>query len=205
MQLPHALSIAQGVQLWPQALDQTQQSELLGAVLSAVEEAPFVQPTMPRTGTPFSVAQTNFGTLGWVSDRAGYRYQKNHPKTGRPWPPIPPMLLRLWHAALPDAPDPHCCLVNHYGAGARMGLHQDRDETALDVPVLSVSLGAEALFRLGGTSRKSPTRSLTLRSGDLLAFGGAARLAFHGIDRIVPGSSSLVPGKGRINLTLRRV
>jgi alkylated DNA repair protein (DNA oxidative demethylase) len=205
MQLPQPLSIAQGVQLWPQALDALRQSELLQAVLSGVAESPFVHPTMPRTGTPFSVTQTNFGSLGWVSDRDGYRYQENHPKTGKPWPPIPPLLLRLWHAALPDAPDPHCCLVNHYQAGARMGLHQDRDETALDVPVLSVSLGADALFRLGGTSRKGPTRSLKLRSGDLLTFGGAARLAFHGIDRILAGSSDLVPGGGRINLTLRRV
>lgn len=205
MQLPRPLSIAQGVQLWPQALDQEQQSELLEVVLSAAAQAPFLQPTMPRTGTPFSVVQTNFGALGWVSDRAGYRYQEQHPKTGQPWPSIPPILLSLWRAALPDAPDPHCCLVNLYRAGARMGLHQDRDETALDVPVLSVSLGAEALFRLGGTSRKSPTQSLKLRSGDLLAFGGAARLAFHGIDRILAGSSDLVPGGGRINLTLRRV
>ena len=205
MQLPHPLAIAEGVQLWPEALDQSQQAELLGAVLSAVEKAPFVHPTMPRTGTPFSVTQTNFGTLGWVSDRDGYRYQEHHPKTGKPWPPIPPMLISLWHAALPDAPDPQCCLVNYYDAGARMGLHQDRDETALDVPVLSVSLGAKALFRLGGTSRKSPSRSLTLHSGDLLAFGGPARLAFHGIDRIVVGSCGLVPDGGRINLTLRRV
>ena len=205
MQLPRALTIVQGVWLWPRALDQEQQAELLGLVLSAVEQAPFVHPTMPRTGKPFSVAQTNFGTLGWVSDRTGYRYQEQHPETCRPWPPIPPILLRLWHAALPDAPDPQCCLVNLYRAGTRMGLHQDRDETALDIPVLSVSLGAEALFRLGGTSRKNPTRSLRLRSGDLLSFGGPARLAFHGIDRIVPDSSTLVPGGGRINLTLRRV
>ncbi len=205
MQLPNALPIAQGVRLWPQALNPAQQSELLEVVLSTTAQAPFLRPTMPRTGTPFTVTQTNFGTLGWVSDAQGYRYQAHHPVTGQPWPPIPALLLRLWHAALPDAPDPHCCLVNHYRDGARMGLHQDRDETALDVPVLSISLGADALFRLGGTSRKSPTQSLKLRSGDLLVFGGAARLAFHGIDRILAGSSDLVPGGGRINLTLRRV
>jgi alkylated DNA repair protein (DNA oxidative demethylase) len=139
-----------------------------------------------------------------MSDRNGYRYQKTHPVTGKPWPPIPTMLLALWDE-IARADPPQCCLVNRYCEGARMGLHQDRDETALAAPVVSVSLGDDALFRIGGTTRKSATRSLKLQSGDVVMFGGPARLAFHGIDRIYPGTSTLIPGGGRINLTLRRV
>jgi DNA oxidative demethylase len=121
------------------------------------------------------------------------------------WPAIPDQLIGLGHEAT-DYPDPpECCLVNLYREGARMGLHQDRDEAALDAPVLSLSLGDDALFRIGGTSRRAPTQSLSLRSGDLLMFGGPARLAFHGIDRVAAGTSLLVPGGGRLNLTLRRV
>jgi alkylated DNA repair protein (DNA oxidative demethylase) len=160
---------------------------------------------MPGSGKQFSAEETNFGPLGWVSDRSGYRYEVRHPVLGTPWPSIPPMLLELWEAATEGAAAPECCRVNLYREGARMGLHQDRDEQALDVPVVSVSLGDEALFRIGGRSRKDPTQSLRLRSGEVLAFGGVARLSYHGIDRIVPGTSRLVPGGGRINLTLRRV
>jgi len=100
---------------------------------------------------------------------------------------------------------PECCLANLYRGAARMGLHQDRDEAALNAPVLSLSLGDDALFRIGGTARKGPTQSIKLRSGDLLMFGGPARLAFHGVDRVTEGTSSLIPGGGRLNLTLRRV
>ncbi len=148
---------------------------------------------------------TNCGTLGWVSDKAGYRYQPLHPETGRPWPPIPALLLDLWRefSAYPHAPE--ACLVNFYEPAARMGLHQDKDEADLDAPVLSVSLGDEALFRFGGTQRGGPTRSLRLKSGDVLVLGGASRLAYHGVDRIYPGTSLLLKGEGRINLTLRRV
>ena len=160
---------------------------------------------MPGSGKPFSVEETNFGPLGWVSDVAGYRYATHHPYTDQAWPAIPRVLLGLWDAATGYPAPPECCLVNIYRAGARMGLHQDKDEAALDAPVLSVSLGDEALFRIGGTTRRGPTSSLGLRSGDVLVFGGPARLAYHGIDRVMAGSSNLVPGGGRINLTLRRV
>lgn len=117
---------------------------------------------------------------------------------------IPQTLIDLWNETTGYPAPPECCLVNRYRAGARMGLHQDRDEEA-DAPVLSVSLGDEALFRIGGTTRRGPTRSVKLVSGDVLTFGGPARRAFHGIDRVTQGSSTLVPGGGRINLTLRRV
>ena len=160
---------------------------------------------MPVSGKPFSVEQTNFGPLGWMSDTRGYRYETVHPMNAKPWPAIPDTLLSLWDACAGYVAPPECCLVNLYRGGARMGLHQDKDEAAVDAPVLSVSLGDEALFRIGGESRRGPTQSLKLKSGSVLMFGGPARLAFHGIDRIAPGSSALIPGGGRINLTLRRV
>jgi alkylated DNA repair protein (DNA oxidative demethylase) len=146
---------------------------------------------------------TNLGTLGWVSNRAGYRYQATHPETGRPWPLIPPVLLDLWAGLSGWTGPPDACLVNLYRDGARMGLHQDRDEADLDAPVLSVSLGDTAVFRIGPAS-KGPCRSLKLASGDVCALTGSARLARHGIDRLLAGSSRLIPGGGRINLTLRR-
>jgi alkylated DNA repair protein (DNA oxidative demethylase) len=174
-------------------------------VLRRAQDAPFYRPLMPRSGKPFSVEETNFGSLGWVSDASGYRYETRHPFTGREWPAMPERLLELWLDTTGFLPLPECCLVNLYRAGARMGSHQDRDEAARDAPVLSVSLGDDALFRIGGATRNGPTTSVKLSSGDVLVFGGPARLAFHGIDRIVSGSSRLVPGGGRINLTLRRV
>jgi alkylated DNA repair protein (DNA oxidative demethylase) len=150
-----------------------------------------------------SVEMTNFGPLGWITDAAGYRYAANHPKTGVLWPPIPAALLGLWSSLAQGLP-PDACLVNVYRPGARMGLHQDRDEQDFSHPVISVSLGDEAVFRIGSTRRAGPTTSLRLRSGDVCVLAGPARLAFHGVDRIIGGSSDLVPGGGRINLTLRR-
>jgi alkylated DNA repair protein (DNA oxidative demethylase) len=170
------------------------------------ERARDAPPYRPRTpgGKPMSVAMTNLGPLGWVTDAAGYRYQSTHPLTGAPWPPIPAMLTALW-AELCDAEvPPDCCLVNLYDAGARMGLHRDNDEADFRFPVLSVSLGDTALFRLGGLRRSDPSGQLRLTSGDVCVLGGAARRAYHGVDRILPGSSRVVPGGGRINLTLRR-
>ena len=201
----HAFEIAPGVRLWSGALDASEQGLLVKDVLQRAEDAPFYRPQMPRSGKPFSVEETNFGSMGWYSDMSGYRYEARHPLTQRAWPPIPEILLELWRKTTGYRAPPECCLVNLYRAGARMGLHQDRDEAALEAPVLSVSLGDDALFRIGGTTRKGSTTSVKLRSGDVLVFGGPARLAFHGIDRLMSGSSQLVPGGGRINLTLRRV
>ena len=199
------LTVAPGVVLWRGKLDRAAQESLLREVLARVADAPFYKPLMPGSGTAFSVDETNFGPLGWYSDRGGYRYTPIHPQTAKPWPDIPRVLLDLWDETAAYPAPPECCLVNLYREGARMGLHQDRDEQAADAPVLSVSLGDDALFRIGGTTRRGPTQSQKLSSGDVLAFGGPARLSFHGIDRIVPGSSTLVPGGGRVNLTLRRV
>jgi DNA oxidative demethylase len=199
------LDISPGIRLWSGALDAGEQRSLVEDVMRRAADAPFYRPTMPRSGKPFSVEETNFGSLGWLSDTNGYRYETKHPLTQRPWPAMPELLLKLWRDATGYRAPPECCLVNLYRAGARMGLHQDRDEQAFDAPVLSVSLGDDALFRIGGATRRGPSVNVKLSSGDVLAFGGPARLAFHGIDRLMSGSSQLVPGGGRINLTLRRV
>ncbi len=198
------VAIAPGVILWRERFSKTEQQTVLNDVLARIKQAPFYRPVMPGSGKSFSVEESNFGPLGWISDKTGYRYQATHPVTGAAWPEMPALLIDLWRE-IADAPDAQCCLVNLYRQGARMGLHQDKDEKALSAPVVSVSLGDEALFRIGGETRRGPTRSVELASGDVVMFGGAARLAYHGIDRIKPGSSSLVPGGGRINLTLRRV
>jgi alkylated DNA repair protein (DNA oxidative demethylase) len=199
------IDILAGVRLWPEWFDRAEQAALIADVFRLAEEAPFYRPVMPQSGKAFSVEETNFGTLGWFSDREGYRYTPHHPASGRPWPPIPATLLALWDETSGYGAPPECCLVNLYRDGTRMGLHQDRDEAALDAPVVSVSLGDDALFRIGGTSRGGTTKSVRLSSGDVVAFGGPARLAYHGIDRIFSGTSRLVPGGGRVNLTLRRV
>jgi alkylated DNA repair protein (DNA oxidative demethylase) len=198
------LHIAPGILLWREKLDRAAQDELLADVLARVREAPFYRPQMPGSGKPFSVEETNFGTLGWVSDKKGYRYQAQHPVTAKPWPDMPASLTSLWDA-IAEAPSPQCCLVNLYRAGARMSLHQDKDEEVLSAPVVSVSLGDEAVFRIGGVQRGGPTKSVRLASGDVVMFGGPARLVHHGIDRILPGTSTLIADGGRINLTLRRV
>ena len=199
------LTLADGVFLWPRALDAKVQSDLIAEVFRKIEDAPFYRPVMPGSGKAFSVEETNFGPLGWISDRDGYRYEPVHPVTRKPWPAIPRILLDLWDETTGYAAPPECCLVNLYRGSAKMGLHQDKDEAALAAPVLSVSLGDDAVFRVGGTSRKTGTRSIKLASGDVLIIGGPARLAYHGIDRVITGTSRLIPGGGRINLTLRRV
>ena len=199
------LQLAPGVGLWREYFSRAQQQELVDTILRLAQLAPLYRPLMPKSEKPFSVEETNFGALGWLSDKNGYRYTPVHPVTAAPWPDIPDALLALWRAVACYPHPPQCCLINLYRTGARMGAHQDRDEEELDAPVISVSLGDTALFRFGGTTRKGPTRSVQLCSGDVVKFGGPARRMFHGIDRLIPASSQLVPGGGRINLTLRRV
>jgi DNA oxidative demethylase len=199
------IEIAPGVVHHPGWLDRPAQEALLADLRAVVKAAPLFVPRMPRTGKPFSVRMSNCGALGWVSDETGYRYQPAHPETGEPWPAMPDALLAAWQALAGYPHPPEACLINLYDAAAKMGLHQDRDEDDLDAPVLSLSLGDTAVFRVGGTSRGGKTVSVKLQSGDALSFGGPARLAFHGIDRIIAGTSTLLPQGGRINLTLRRV
>ena len=181
------------------------QKALVEELRIAAAEAPFLTPVMPRTGRPFTVRMTNLGTLGWVSDRAGYRYQPTHPETAKPWPPIPEMVLKLWREVSGYAHEPQACLVNYYRQGAKMGLHRDADEEDFAAPVVSVSLGDTAVFRFGGPERGGKTETLKLSSGDVVVMGGPSRLCYHGIDRVLSGTSTLLKDGGRINLTLRRV
>ncbi|MDR3374990.1 MAG: alpha-ketoglutarate-dependent dioxygenase AlkB [Ancalomicrobiaceae bacterium] len=199
------LTIQPGATLFAARLSRFEQEALHGEIRAALAEAPLFRPEMPRTGKPLSVRMSNLGPLGWVSDRAGYRYQATHPLSGRPWPDMPQRLLDLWAEVGGYPAAPEACLVNSYDATARMGLHQDRDEADFSAPIVSVSLGDTCRFRLGGTSRTDPTRSFELASGDVLVLAGPSRLAFHGVDRILAGTSTLVADGGRINLTLRRV
>jgi len=190
-----------GVALYPGLLDRAAQDAMLADLRAVARAAPFFRPVTPR-GRPMSVQMTSAGRLGWVSDRRGYRYQAEHPSGGA-WPAIPDSVLAVWRAVAGTARAPDCCLVNLYREGARMGLHQDRDEADFSQPVVSISLGDEALFRVGNIERGGPTESVWLRSGDVAVMAGAARLVHHGIDRVRAGSSTLLAGGGRINLTLR--
>ncbi len=194
-----------GFRLVPGYLDRPAQQALLAALRTVFARAPLYTPRMPNSGKSLSVRMTNCGPLGWVTDEAGYRYQPQHPQTGQPWPPMPDIAIDAWAslARYPHAAE--CCLVNYYGPAAKMGLHQDRDEHDFEAPVISLSLGDTCLFRIGGTKRSDPSRTMRLASGDAVVLGGKARLAFHGVDRIIPGTSTLLPEGGRINLTLRRV
>ncbi|MEL6465807.1 MAG: alpha-ketoglutarate-dependent dioxygenase AlkB [Pseudomonadota bacterium] len=184
-------------------LDARQQAQLVADVRRVVEAAPMFSPETPY-GKPMSVRMTSAGAMGWYADRSGYRYAPTHP-SGVDWPAIPELVLALWHnlTALDRAPD--CCLINYYGEGARMGMHQDRDEADFKWPVLSVSLGDAGLFRIGNQTRGGKTESIWLESGDVVIMGGEARLTYHGVDRIRFGSSSLLSKGGRINLTCRVV
>ncbi|HEY8066954.1 MAG TPA: alpha-ketoglutarate-dependent dioxygenase AlkB [Methylosinus sp.] len=203
--------IEPGVRLYRGYFDEAAQRALLRELESVIAAAPLLTPTMPRSGLPFSVRTTNCGPLGWLSDQArGYRYEARHPETGEPWPPMPRMLLDAWEKLADYPHPPEACLVNFYGPEARMGPHQDRDEADFSAPILSVSLGADCRFRLGGVKRSDSSRVFALSSGDVLTLGGPARLRFHGVDRLLPElapklSSPLFAAGGRINLTLRRV
>ena len=193
-----------GLRLYKTALDRAEQEALLADLHEVLREAPLYRPAMPRSGKPFSVRMSNCGALGWVSDISGYRYQEIHPETGRTWPPMPDSIMRLWRGFSDDQGAPDACLINFYDAQARMGAHQDRDEADFSAPILSLSLGESCRFRFGGETRGGPTQTLILESGDVLVFGGPARKMFHGVDKILAGTSTLLSPPGRINLTLRR-
>ncbi|MCL6285172.1 alpha-ketoglutarate-dependent dioxygenase AlkB [Ruegeria sp. 2012CJ41-6] len=184
-------------------LDAVAQAGLVDVLRPILKAAPLIAPVTLR-GQKMSVRMTSVGDVGWITDAAGYRYEAHHPK-GQPWPAIPERVLRIWQEVTRLDRQPDSCLVNYYGDGARMGLHQDKDEADFSWPVVSVSLGDDALFRIGNTTRGGKTESIWLNSGDVVVMGGPARLTYHGIDRIRFGSSRLLPKGGRINLTLRVV
>jgi len=192
-----------GFRRYPGHLDGDAQRTLLREIEARVRCAPFYRPIAPW-GRPMSVEMTNLGERGWTASPSGYAYRRHHPLTHAPWPAIPRLLLELWSDLASATVPPDACLVNVYRAGAKMGLHQDRDEADLSVPVVSVSLGDTAWFRLGGPTRRSPCERMRLESGDVCVMAGPSRLAFHGVDRIETGQSDLIPGGGRINLTVRR-
>ncbi len=194
-----------GLRIYPGYLDRDRQGALLAGLREALAAAPLFTPRMPKSGRPLSVRMSNCGPLGWVSDESGYHYRPTHPETGRPWPPMPAVLMAIWNELARYAAPPEACLINFYGPQAKLGLHQDRDEQDFEAPVVSVSLGDSCLFRFGGRKRTDPKRSFRLDSGDVVVLGGPARLAFHGVDRIYSGTSRLLDEGGRINLTLRRV
>ncbi|MBO6677509.1 MAG: alpha-ketoglutarate-dependent dioxygenase AlkB [Parvibaculum sp.] len=195
-----------GILLYPGFLEEAAQRALIVEIKAVFETSSPYRPHMPRTGKPWSIHQANFGPLGWVSRPDGYGYAPVNEATNRPWPAIPEALLRLWDEVADYPAPPECCLVNLYDTPkSRMGLHRDEDEEALDAPVVSLSLGDTCVFRVGGFARSDKSASFRLSSGDVLVIGGASRLRYHGVDRVIPGSSQLVPGGGRINLTLRRV
>ncbi|WP_439105250.1 alpha-ketoglutarate-dependent dioxygenase AlkB family protein [Celeribacter marinus] len=192
-----------GMQVFKGLIGTAIQSKIVADLRDVVREAPVFSPMTPY-GKPMSVRMTSAGRFGWVSDRQGYRYSETHPD-GAPWPRIPESILGVWDAVVPLARKPECCLVNFYGEDAKMGMHQDRDETDFEQPVVSISLGDEALFRVGNATRGGKTESIWLQSGDVVVMSGAARLLYHGIDRVKYGSSQLLPKSGRINLTMRVV
>lgn len=194
-----------GLRVYPGYLDRDRQAALVAALTDIFAAAPLYVSRMPKSGRPMSVRMSNCGPLGWISEETGYRYTATHPVTGRPWPPMPDTLLAIWDDLARYPCKPQACLINFYGPAAKMGLHQDRDEEDFNAPVVSLSLGDACLFRIGGLRRSDPTRSLRLSSGDALVLAGSQRLAFHGVDRIYPGTSTLLPGGGRLNVTLRRV
>ncbi len=190
-----------GVKVWQDALDRTRQEALLADIRGVARAAPPRSYETPG-GRKMSVAMTAAGDLGWMSDRSGYRYAPLSPEGGR-WPEIPDSVIAIWRAYAGESKLPDSCLVNFYGEGAKMGMHQDKDEAGLNWPVLSISLGDDALFRVGQVERQGSTKSIWLKSGDVALLSGDARLAYHGIDRIKFGSSDLLPKFGRLNLTLR--
>jgi len=190
-----------GVAVFKGLLDRAGQEAMTGDLRALAREAPFRQYTTP-SGARMSARMTGAGERAWMSDRAGYRYDPAQPD-GRRWPAIPETVLDVWRAVSGTDRLPDSCLVNFYGEGAKMGMHQDKDEAELDWPVVSISLGDAALFRVGGLTRRGQTESVWLESGDVAVLVGAARLAYHGIDSIRFGSSTLLPDGGRINVTLR--
>lgn len=192
-----------GCFIYPGLLDRAAQQSLVEQVRAVVREAPLAQFQTPY-GRPMTVRMSAAGKYGWTSDRSGYRYATEQ-TDGTPWPSVPPLALEVWEKVSGSDRSPESCLINYYAPEAKMGMHQDRDEHDLQQPVVSISLGDDGLFRIGGTKRGGKTESIWLRSGDVVVLGGSGRMNYHGIDRITSGTSTLLDQPGRLNLTLRVV
>lgn len=181
-------------------------SALMAAIADVATHAPFRQMVTPG-GYTMSVAMTNCGPLGWTTDQRGYLYSPNDPLTGHRWPPLPVAFATLCHRAAIAAGyadfEPDACLINRYGVGAKLSLHQDKDEADLRAPIVSVSLGLPAVFQFGGMKRNDPLQRLLLEHGDVVVWGGASRLFYHGIQPLKPGEHPLT-GEYRYNLTFRQ-
>ena len=203
--LPAREPIAEGAVLL-RAFASPVAAQLIADLAHLVEAAPFRHMITPG-GFRMSVAMTNCGHAGWVSDRKGYRYDTTDPLTGRAWPAMPDSFRTLATSAAAEAGFPDfasdACLINRYEPGARLTLHQDRNEQDYTAPIVSVSLGLPAVFQFGGSSRKDRPRRMRLESGDVVVWGGESRLAYHGIAPLKPGDHPLT-GPTRINLTFRK-
>jgi DNA oxidative demethylase len=202
---PPQESIAAGAVLL-RCFARSYEADLVAALRDIEAQAPFRRMVTPG-GHQMSVAMTNCGSFGWVTDRTGYRYDPNDPDTGTPWPPMPASFRVLAGQAAAEAGfdgfAPEACLINRYVPGARMSLHQDRDELDLGAPIVSVSLGLPATFLFGGLKRSDKTRRFRLEHGDVVVWGGPARLIFHGVAPLADGEHVLM-GRQRINLTFRK-
>jgi alkylated DNA repair protein (DNA oxidative demethylase) len=182
------------------------ESELIADLREIIAQAPFRHMVTPG-GHQMSVAMTNCGNVGWVTDRSGYRYDANDPEAGKPWPAMPALFCKLAGQAAAqggfDDFSPDACLINRYAPGARMSLHQDKDETDFGAPIVSVSLGLPAIFLFGGLQRSDKPQRFRLQHGDIAVWGGPARLFFHGVAPLADGEHALL-GRQRINLTFRK-
>ena len=182
------------------------ESELIAAVRAIVAQSPFRRMTTPG-GYQMSVAMTNCGNAGWVTDRTGYRYDGVDPETGRPWPEMPAVFCELAAEAAAEGGfenfSPDACLTNRYEPGARMSLHQDKDEQDFAAPIVSVSLGLPAIFLFGGLKRSDKPARFGLVHGDIVVWGGPSRLFFHGVAPLADGEHAVL-GRQRINLTFRK-
>ena len=201
--MPEPTLRVRGFQIYKGLLDASAQAAMIADLREVMRLAPPFSPDTPY-GKPMSVRMTSAGEYGWYSDASGYRYEQRHP-SGVEWPPIPESALKVWQQVAGVERAPESCLINFYGEGAKMGMHRDRDEADMRWPVVSISLGDDGLFRMGGEQRKGATETLWLNSGDVVVIGGAARAAYHGVDRIRFGSCALLPRGGRVNVTLRVV
>lgn len=193
--------IIRGFEIYKTHLDSDQQAKMVEDLRQVTKAVPMFSPLTP-SGHRMSVQMTSAGRLGWITDKRGYRYEERHP-SGTGWPPIPASALQVWRQVSNCWQEPDSCLINLYLEGAKMGMHCDKDEANFQYPVVSISLGDEALFRIGNLHRGGSTESIWLQSGDVVVMGGEARLRYHGIDKIRFGTASLLRSGGRLNVTLR--